>query len=780
MSASPQTTPFSPNTCWVWSGESHSNQHLWLRRTFSLHSLPESARLRITVNDRYTLYLNGRRVGQGPVPHREPWVPLDSLDLLPHLVTGTNTLAIDAHFLGIAHHSNSSTKPGVIAELELRYPGDRVETLSTDSAWKTHPALPWSTTANRRRSWATGFSEDFNARRDLPDWNQPDSDDTCWPNAISTPVSAATLFFARTTPLIEETFLPARTLLNGWTAGTDSFPPEGTCPTIRLDTEPLAPLTESVLAPIRASVEARKPFTIPADSDHALALTFDLGEEWSGSIEFELDAPEGCLIEGVGAERLTNNRPQAAFKGADYAFRYTTRDGLQTWREENYNGARWLHLVFRQRPDPIHIKRIGFVRRQSALPLRSTFECSDPLWNRLDAVSRHTLAICSQETQVDCPTREQAPYIGDAIWTGLWAAWISGDACYLRQLLFLARTGQMENGLMTGAVLTGLGPSHTLLDYCLLYTWGLWQLYFHTGDPAEIVDGLPASERMLRWFINQLDADGFLALDAAEFQKAGKGVLFIDHNGLGWHLRGDPGIDRRGRNAGLHFLLLQSLDYHLQLCRAAGVPCGLAVDEKRLTELRTHYRNAFWNPQTRFFADAIVEGKLSPSLSEQTQVLAVLCGVTDPGESADLLRRILAYNERPIARSTTYFIIYLAEAMLRCGLRRELYDLVVERWKPMLDAGATTWWETFLGDELDSYCHPWSSAPLWLSLRLVLGIEPTSPGWKTATVNPLHHLIASGRGSVCTPHGEITVSWEPGAPPRIDAPDAISLSSDAA
>jgi hypothetical protein len=29
----------------------------------------------------------------------------------------------------------------------------------------------------------------------------------------------------------------------------------------------------------------------------------------------------------------------------------------------------------------------------------------------------------------------------------------------------------------------------------------------------------------------------------------------------------------------------------------------------------------------------------------------------------------------------------------------------------MLDGSATTTWEGFLGDEKDSLCHPWSTAP---------------------------------------------------------------------
>lgn len=767
-----QLFPLNSKTQWIWIDSATPNQYVWLRRTFTLQSRPVEATLRITANDHYRVWINGHAVGQGAVPHREPWIPLDSYDLLPHLKSGVNCLAILGHFLGTPSHTHSSVVPGVLAEIHLRFSDGVAECISTDDQWRAHQATPWICRPSRRRSWATGFAEDFNAIDDIADWNAVDFDDDDWTLASA---SSPRLhkFFLRTTPVLQETFLPVRNLIGAWVGGAARSAPQGISPTVWLDTEPLVPASATLFEAIHAAVESGQPFTIPPDLTQSLALTFDLGCEWSGHIEFTMDAPEGCRIEGVGAERLKHGRAQAGLKGADYAFRYITRSGRQQWREHHYNGLRYLHLVFRPRSGAIRVQRLGLLRREAALAITSRFDSASQEWNRLDQVSRHTLQICTQDVQVDCPTREQAPYIGDGIWTGLWTAWLTGDPAYLRQLLFFARTGQLSNGLMTGAPLSGLGPSNVLFDYCLLYTWGLWQLYFYTGDKQDIRVGLAASERMLGWFFKQLNPDGLLRLDAVESQKNGQGILFLDHNGLGWHIPDEPGIDRSGANAGLHFLFVQTLDYHLRLCRAAGLPCHLPYDFSTVRRLRKFYRSYFWNPVEQLFADGRQGPHLSTSFSEQTQALAVLAQIVPPSRAPALLARILALSDRPVARCTTYFMIYLAQAMLQTGLRQELFRLIVQRWQPMVDAGATTWWETFSGDELDSYCHPWSSLPLWLSLRLVLGIEPRSPGWRKVAITPLRELIPSGRGSVITPHGAIRVEWSPNQPVHLHKPDGI-------
>jgi hypothetical protein len=51
--------------------------------------------------------------------------------------------------------------------------------------------------------------------------------------------------------------------------------------------------------------------------------------------------------------------------------------------------------------------------------------------------------------------------------------------------------------------------------------------------------------------------------------------------------------------------------------------------------------------------------------------------------------------------------------------RFEARRLIERLWGRMVDGGPGTTWETFLGNEKDSLCHPWGAAPLLYLLGVV-------------------------------------------------------------
>lgn len=59
---------------WIWGSpglaHEHRNEYVYLRKTFRLKSPPASAHVRISADNRYILYVNGRFVCRGPGPLR--------------------------------------------------------------------------------------------------------------------------------------------------------------------------------------------------------------------------------------------------------------------------------------------------------------------------------------------------------------------------------------------------------------------------------------------------------------------------------------------------------------------------------------------------------------------------------------------------------------------------------------------------------------------------------------------------------------------------------------
>src|SRR5690606_14695891 len=97
----------------------------------------------------------------------------------------------------------------------------------------------------------------------------------------------------------------------------------------------------------------------------------------------------------------------------------------------------------------------------------------------------------------------------------------------------------------------------------------------------------------------------------------------------------------------------------------------------------------------------------------------------------------------------------------------KIVKMIRENYTPMLEAGATTVWESFAtgttgrdGFPTRSHSHGWSAAPVYYLNRLVLGIAPEAPGGREYAVSPRLSGLTWARGSSATVHGDIEVSWK--------------------
>lgn len=743
---------------WIWSSQSSPNSYCCARGVFSRETPVLRATLKVAADSRYQCWVNGRYLGQGPTPFRLPHVFFDSYDVTERIVAGSNAIAVLGHFIGKPTHTYTVGEPGLVAELEITDADGQVQVFGTGDTWRVKLSEAWEPVM-LPRTWATGFVEYFDARREQPGWQQAAFDDRDW-EAPALRSAPGIRFCPRITPPLREWFESPAGVRAVAACGTES-PQEGKPVTLTefLDTEPLAPCD--------AKVCPDGPWTVEASATDGLAVTFDMGVEVVGQIEFELTAAAGTVLEFYGAERLRDGRPWAYLKGGDYACRYTAREGRQAWRVFGYNGLRYLHVVFRKRPGPVVIHRLGVWRREAGLPVTAAFACDDPLWNRLWEVSKRTLLVASQEIQVDCPTREQAVYWGDGVWTALWYFHLTGDIGYLRHMLITAEHVQDSEGMFSGSLFSGLANATSwLYDYALMVPWAMSAYQEHTGDALLPRRLLPVVERLLAWFVKRIGKSGLIELDAAEEQAAARGWLFIDHPGLGWHVQNEPPLERRGWSAGLNLVFLQALR---SFSAVGGCP---PVDPEALAAA---IHRTFWDGGRGVYADAVVEGTLSAQISQQINALAVVTGVCPPDRTRAVLARILDPNDAALCRCTPYFWIHLSHALAKAGMHAEMLEHVAARWKTMLDAGATTWWETFAGDHLDSLCHPWSSVPAHIVLTEILGIKPASPGFATVRVQPLNHLIRSASGTLRLPRGSVHVSWENHGPACVKVEGDIAL-----
>jgi hypothetical protein len=163
---------------WIWTA-AHlppRNAFVRFRRRFTYEAGP--AHLHLTADSRYTVYVNGAYLGQGPVRAWPDHWRYDSYNLAPLLRPGENVLAVLVQHLGDGTFQYVSGPPGLLAQIETA-----AGVFASDGQWRESPDQAFAHSAPRI-SVQQGFEEQYDARIDDA-WTAPAYDDSHWPAAVA-------------------------------------------------------------------------------------------------------------------------------------------------------------------------------------------------------------------------------------------------------------------------------------------------------------------------------------------------------------------------------------------------------------------------------------------------------------------------------------------------------------------------------------------------------------------------------------------------------------------
>ncbi|MBN1418154.1 MAG: alpha-L-rhamnosidase N-terminal domain-containing protein [Planctomycetes bacterium] len=159
------------------------NAYVHLRRTVELPADPAEARIRVSAESAYALWVNGAPAVRGPArsdPRRKAY---DEVDLAPLFRPGRNAIAVLLHHDGGVSFDGAETRAAFILDGEVACrDGARIR-LDSGATWKALPARAWKVDVPRMAP-ALGFPEVFDARLDPPGWREVTFDDDAWPAAV--------------------------------------------------------------------------------------------------------------------------------------------------------------------------------------------------------------------------------------------------------------------------------------------------------------------------------------------------------------------------------------------------------------------------------------------------------------------------------------------------------------------------------------------------------------------------------------------------------------------
>lgn len=273
--------------------------------------------------------------------------------------------------------AGAAVTPRMIARIELDYTDGTSDEIGSDRAWRVASG-PTTTT-----SWYAG--EDYDARREQVNWNEPDAD------------------------LTTDATRRDGTAMN-WTSAGIAPPPN-------LATELVAREAE-VMREIKAFVP--KKITNPAPG----TWVFDFGQNFAGWPELNLpEVPAGTIVKMLPAEGLnpdgTVNQSSLGpgGRGADLFNSYIASGAArgETWKPKfNYFGMQYVQvtgLPAGYTPDASLIT--GHEIHADIPNVTGAFKSSNPRMNRIHNMVRYSFTSNMMSTFTDCPGREKQSYPAD-------------------------------------------------------------------------------------------------------------------------------------------------------------------------------------------------------------------------------------------------------------------------------------------------------------------------------------------------------------------------------
>jgi hypothetical protein len=481
------------------------------------------------------------------------------------------------------------------------------------------------------------------------------------------------------------------------------------------------------------------------------AITFDLGRNTPGTLIAEVEGSEGGeVLDFHYHQHLDDGLPRFD-KPYDSIIAMTSRLRLAKGRSrrEFYQlmGVRAFTLVAYDAEKPLKVK-LSWRTAVYPFTMKGSFKCSDKTLNEIHSICRRAQEVCSLDSYVDTPWREQAQWWGDARVQIRNTIYLDGD-------MRLAARG--VRSIADQPCVHGLTYAHTptcsggciLPDFSLTWIMTIWDYYWQTGDLSIFRKQHARIKRILNYFKRPdlRTKDGLLLYDNRFW-------LFED-----W-----CSIPKEPVPAFLNLWHLYALGYYERLLKAA----GLAEEAKEVAREAASRRKLmiakFFNAEKGLFEACLdLDGKFVGEPSVHDQVLALLLDLKQDAGNSMLEKRLLPFikgEKLACATPSSFWATYLFEALDKCGHGAEAVDFIRERWAPMIPCGTT--WEVFdYPESAGSSCsHAWSAHPAYHLVNILVGLRQTGVAWSEVEWRPCAPKgVSSAEASIPTPKGTLKASW---------------------
>lgn len=486
---------------------------------------------------------------------------------------------------------------------------------------------------------------------------------------------------------------------------------------------------------------------------------YDFGHEVTGSPRVRLTGTEGHILEVREGEELEDGRVRYDMRAnCVYQDFPILRDGVNEIEFYDYRGFRYLEVLNAPSRPEVWVD----VRHHPYPEKAASIVSSHDLLDRIFALCANGVRYGSQGGFLDCPTREKGQYLGDAVIASRSHLVLTGDGSLTKKALHDFRQSQrIQEGMMAVAP----GSFHQeIAEFSLQWPLMLSNYFWETGDRAFTESMLEGLAPLFDYYGRFMNEHGLLTGMTEKW-------VVVD-----WpaNLRDDYDYDYAvdKENAVLNAF------YYGSLVTVAGLLETLGHDPEpyrsRAERVKTAFQSRLLDPATGLFLDA--PGSTHSSL--HANAIPLCFGLVEK----ENVPRVLDFIRGKRLNCGVYIAAYLIEGCYRAGAHDLAYDLITSTdehsWHEMLKHGATACMEAWGPDKKrnSSWCHPWSSSPVYLINDWMVGLRPSEPGWAQAKLTPrIPESVTHFTYRRPTPRGLITVTYKKGEAIEVDAPSSVVI-----
>ncbi|MCE5323557.1 family 78 glycoside hydrolase catalytic domain [bacterium] len=731
---------------WVWpsSYECGPNQYVQFRHEFDLVESIEKAKLIISCDTNYALWINGAFIDCGQY-HDFPNHKICDVLEISNLKQGKNVLACLVYYQGEDSFQYFKGWPGLIYQIEA---GGIKITSGTQTICRVDPN--YKNGEVDRITCQLGYTFEYDARG-TDNWREPNyTPGTDWSHLSdvdTTSVQDRPLEAVRPVKkLIFKDRIEPRIAAQGIFVRrtSDETSLAESIQTDCLSTKCIVDRLESGALYLRSEAQE--------DAD-GYYLVFDLGREEAGIFDLDIDAAAGTIVDISWGEHLDDLRVRSYVGGRHFASRYICKECRQSFIHHFKRlGGRYVQLNISSISDNVTIYYAGIVPTEYPIEKKGSFTCSDSLHNKIYETCARTLHLCMHDHYEDTPWREQALYAMDMRNQALTGYYCFGEYDFPAASIALLGKSLRDDGFLEMCAPAQL--SITIPVFSLAWVLAASDHYHHSGDIDALRGSYPVAKPIVDKRAESM-VDGLVPVPCGE-------QYWHFYDWAYWLDGGDRVLDKKRFDAPFNLFYILALDAVASLAAALGDSDTNAAYQSLADSLRSRVHEVFWDFQNGVYQTYAGECAARDHYCELVQSLAILAGICSKETAAELRKR-LATDDNGLVKTTLSYTLYKFEALLTDpgSYGAYVFDQIKRDWGYMLLHGATSFWETINGAsdfaDAGSLCHGWSGIPAYFYHAYGLGIKPTAPGFAKYDRAPAPNVFDKVLGIVPTPNGSMRI-----------------------